>query len=212
MSDPNSHLVDLLLSLRIIYNRKAELRNKENLLFNTHILHPDTFLSAIFPSLVQVWVLWLVYCSHLKTTKILYDCLTTNSSQVLVVSDISAQTTTRCWRTPTPAPVKHTHWPPLPAERGQRDNELSRSICKQPDSQFFSTKEEEVMKGAAWTKRASAPPSGNEKLFKPSLWVPALALWAEVLEGELCPTAATTAWAATGLRGDLALLAWPFND
>lgn len=54
MSDPNSHLVDLLLSLRIIYNRKAELRNKENLLFNTHILHPDTFLSALFPSLLQV--------------------------------------------------------------------------------------------------------------------------------------------------------------
>lgn len=31
------------------------------------------------------------------------------------------------------------------------------------------------MKGAVWTKRASAPPSGNEKLFTPSLWVPALA-------------------------------------
>ena len=50
---PNSHLVDLLLSLTIIYNRKAVLRNKENL-FNTHILHPDPFLPPIFPSLVQV--------------------------------------------------------------------------------------------------------------------------------------------------------------
>lgn len=40
--------MDPVLSLKIISSRKAELRNKENLLFNIHILHPAKFLSAVF--------------------------------------------------------------------------------------------------------------------------------------------------------------------
>lgn len=40
--------MDPALSLKIISSRKAELRNKANLLFNIHILPPGTLLSAVF--------------------------------------------------------------------------------------------------------------------------------------------------------------------
>lgn len=144
-----------VLSLKIISSRKAELRNKENALFNIHILHLAKFLSAAFSL-------------HLFRSEPLFQTLRHKDDFTwLTVLQIHHK---RClcviWSPKQAHPEEHPRpgmFPPVQWNGGTGIMSAQSGLSAAPPHLRHGTT------GTAPTERASAPPCGCEQLPKPFL-------------------------------------------